>query len=194
MNLLEALKVLGIELSEEQKVKANELNENYIPHSRFNEVNEKYKESQKLITERDEQIKNLGANQSANEELKKQIEELTLKNQTQATEFENKYKEINRKNQFKSVVAKYGVKDKFLQSVEGMIDNTKLVENEDGSINGFDEQLTKILEDYPEYKDESKNLGNVGNGTTDNGSSTQAELEKVNKYRLAMGLKPKTNL
>ena len=52
----------------------------YVPKSRFDEVNEAKKQAEALITERDNQISELKKSEGANDELKKQIEQLQAEN------------------------------------------------------------------------------------------------------------------
>lgn len=177
MNLLEALKMLGIELNEEQSKKASELNENWIPKTRFDEVNEKCKEQQKMVAERDEQIKNLGESAKSVEEYQTQIAQLTEANQKANEEWSNKYKGLAQQNAFNSSVSKYHFKEKFLSQVNKMIDVEKLTE-QDGNWSGYDEQLAKISEDYPEFVDSNyQSAGSSHDGSSEiNRNSVQDDL------------------
>ena len=70
-------KLLAMGVTEEQATQImNELNGNFIPKSRFDEVNELKKSYQEQLKQRDTQLEELKKNVGDSEQLKKQIETL----------------------------------------------------------------------------------------------------------------------
>lgn len=187
MDLKEYIKSLGIELTEEQTKKLEEDNQNLIPKTRFDEVNQKLKDSQTMLSERDKQLEDLKASATNNEELKNKIAALEADNKKANEEWTTKYEELNFASAFKGAASKLKVKDKFLTQMQTQIDRSKLEKQEDGTYKGLDDALNKIIEDYPEYVDTTADLSGAGHQA---GGSGNVDIEKENSLRNAMGLPP----
>ena len=134
------------EITEAIMTESKTENANYIPKSRFDEVNAQVKDLKGQLTERDNQLKDLGAKAKDSETLSKQIAELQEANKQQKEQAEaatrNMAIDYALKNALKDNKAKY--EDLLL----GKFDRDKLKVKEDGTIEGIDEQLNGIKEGY----------------------------------------------
>lgn len=77
---------------------AAEISGNYVPKSRFDEVNEAKKNAESLVKERDKQLEDLKKSTGDNDALKKQIEQLQEDNKRIVKENEAKLKQMAREN------------------------------------------------------------------------------------------------
>lgn len=118
----------------------------YIPVSKFNEVNEAKKTLEADIKTRDTQLKDLSEKVKGNEELSKQIKDLTDLNTQNTTEYQNKIKEISFNNAIEKSLMKENAK--YTDILIPKFDKSKLVLNDDGSIVGLDDQLKTLKESY----------------------------------------------
>lgn len=76
-------KLIEMGLTEELATKvAKELDGNYVPKTRFNEVNTELKQAKDQVKERDSQLETLKKSVGDSDELKKQIETLQNENKT----------------------------------------------------------------------------------------------------------------
>ncbi len=87
------LKALGLNDDQVNKI-IEDQGKNFVPKTRFNEVNEAKKGLETNISERDKQLTELKKTSGNNEELKKQIEALQEANKTQAADFQVKLQKM----------------------------------------------------------------------------------------------------
>ena len=73
---------------------ANEEMKNYIPKTRFDEINNANKELKQQLTDRDQQLEELKKSAGDNQELQKQIQELQKANETTTADYERKLKQV----------------------------------------------------------------------------------------------------
>lgn len=143
---VEQIKALGISnLSDEDinkivNASTEELKE-YVLKTKFDEVNSAKKQLETDVKDRDKQIEEIKKNTGDNEELKKQIETLQGENKTAKEKYEAELKDLQITNAIKLAISG---KAHDSDLVAGLIDKSKLIPNEDGSITGLDEQI-KIL-------------------------------------------------
>lgn len=135
---------------------------NFIPKSRFNEVNEARKELDKKLKEKDEQLTKISKKYSENQDLVKEIEELKISNAKAVEEYESKLKA----NEFNYALdtALNGAKCRNLKSVKANLDMDS-IKFENGKLEGLDSQL-KALRESDSYLFEDvvpANTGGVGN-------------------------------
>lgn len=135
---------------------------NFIPKSRFNEVNEARKELDKKLKEKDEQLTEISKKYSENQDLVKEIEELKTSNAKAVEEYEAKLKA----NEFNYALdtALNGAKCRNLKSVKANLDMDS-IKLENGKLEGLDSQL-KALRESDSYLFEDvvpSNTGGVGN-------------------------------
>jgi len=141
----EALVALGITEEVAQKILGlhkNDINGNYIPKSRFDDVNEQLKEARSQISERDNQIAGLKKFEGTNQELTAKVKELQEQNKQKAAEFEKQLKDNKLKNAVKTALAD-SVFDSSL--VLGLIDLTKIdLDDKDEIKSGLKEQVESL--------------------------------------------------
>lgn len=135
---------------------------NFIPKSRFNEVNEARKELDKKLKEKDEQLSEISKKYSENQDLVKEIEDLKASNAKAVEEYEAKLKA----NEFNYALdtALNGAKCRNLKSVKANLDMDS-IKFENGKLEGLDAQL-KALKESDSYLFEDvvpSNTGGVGN-------------------------------
>lgn len=135
---------------------------NFIPKSRFNEVNEARKELDKKLKEKDEQLTEISKKYSENQDLVKEIEDLKASNAKAIEEYEAKLKA----NEFNYALdtALNGAKCRNLKSVKANLDMDS-IKFENGKLEGLENQL-KALKESDSYLFEDvvpANTGGVGN-------------------------------
>ena len=153
---------------------------NFIPKSRFNEVNEARKELDKKLKEKDEQLTEISKKYSENQGLVKEIEELKASNAKAVEEYEAKLKA----NEFNYALdtALNGAKCRNLKSVKANLDMNS-IKFENGKLEGLDSQL-KALRESDSYLFEDvvpANTGGVGNFARGKGAKIDKEgFKKMN--------------
>ena len=123
-------------LTEDQAKKVmGELDGNFVPKSRFNEVNEENKTLKKSVSDRDKQLEDLKKSSGDNAALQQQISDLQKQNADQ----EKAHSEDNAVE-----IALSGAKAKNGKAVKAMLDMSKVKMGEDGKLSGFDEQIEAL--------------------------------------------------
>lgn len=135
---------------------------NFIPKSRFNEVNEAKKDLVKKLAEKDEQLTEISKKYSENEGLVKEIEELKASNAKSIEEYEAKIKA----NEFNYALdgALNNAKCKNVKALKALLDMDS-IKYQDNKFEGLDDQL-KALKESDSYLFEDvapSNTGGVGN-------------------------------
>ena len=117
------------------KLHSSALDNNFIPKTRFNELNEKYKAMKEDLTKRDTQIEELKKSAKGNEDLQKQIEALQLENKN--TKISNAVEK-----------ALMGARAKNVTAVKALLKDLDKAEfADDGSIKGLEEQIKTLKAD-----------------------------------------------
>lgn len=140
---------------------------NFIPKSRFDQVNQAKKELEAQLKDRDTQLADLSKNNKDNESLLNQIKDLQALNKQTTADYENKINQI----QFDYALegALNNAKCKNSKALRALldIDNVKLNE---GKLEGLEEQLNKLKEsdsylfDLETTPANTGGLGNFGRG------------------------------
>lgn len=140
---------------------------NFIPKSRFEQVNQAKKELEVQVKERDTQLADLSKNNKDNESLLNQIKELQTLNKQTTTDYEAKINQM----QFDYALegALINAKCKNSKALRALldIDNVKFNENK---FEGLEEQLNKLKEsdsylfDLDTAPQNTGGLGNFGRG------------------------------
>lgn len=162
--LKELLEKLGLsEKYEDIKKGVEQAYKDYIPKSRFDEVNEQKKEYKKMLEERDKQLKDLSEKAKGNEELQNKIKELEEANKKSADEYEKKIKE-----QAFNFALENSLRDnkaKNIKAVMALLDLDEIKQDGDKLL-GLDTQLEKLRDSDPYlFEDESTttSTGSQGN-------------------------------
>ena len=141
---------------------------NYIPRTKFNEVNEKVKSLEGEIATRDAQLKELGEKAKGNAELEKQIADLTEANSKTKAEYEAKLKDITLNTAIEKALT--ANQAKYVDLLVTKINKEKLVLDGDKVI-GLDDQIGSLKEQFKDLfgetritgKDEQSNPGSNPN-------------------------------
>lgn len=148
---LEKLKeVLGEELYKqcEPKLQGKDYffaeGKDFIPISKFNEVNDAKKEAEKQLQERDKQLDQLQKSVKGNEELTKQINDLKEANTKAQEEYNAKVLEIQKSYELDKVLTSSGARNS--SALKGMLDLSKC-EFKEGKYTGLEEQIAQLKKD-----------------------------------------------
>ncbi len=140
----EEIVALGVDEELAQKIadaSAEELKD-YIPKSRFDEVNDAKKAAEKLVEERDGQLEELKKSSGNAEELQKQIEELQEANKTAAKKYADDLKQMQIDNAVEKAIASANGKN--AKAIRALLDLEKAELSEDGTVKGLSEQLEAL--------------------------------------------------
>lgn len=142
MKLKEQL--IGMGLTEEQAKKVIDeiVDGNYVPKSRFNEVNEENKTLKQSVADRDKQLEDLKKSSGDNAELKKQIETLQKQNADQKKAHDAEMVQLKLDNAVDAALTAAGAKN--AKAVKALFDMSKVKLGEDGKLTGWDEQLSAV--------------------------------------------------
>lgn len=117
----------------------------FIPKTRFDEVNEAKKNAESLVKERDKQLEEVKKSTGDNEELKKQIETLQEQNKTAKAEYEANIKKMQIDNAVATALMGAGAKN--VTAVKALLKDLDKAEiTEDGSIKGLADQIKALTE------------------------------------------------
>ncbi|ACZ08292.1 Phage minor structural protein GP20 [Sebaldella termitidis] len=150
---MEKEKLIKLGLTEEQadKVIAEhkaQLEGNYIPKSRFDDVNNAKKKLEKDIAERDKQLKTLKEDTNTNEELKTIIEKLEADNKAANDDYKKEIAALKLNAAIESTLLTQKAKN--IKAVKSLLDISKIsLENE--NLSGLEEQI-KVLKEAEDSK------------------------------------------
>lgn len=155
----EQLKELNLEetqVNSVMKLHKEAIDGNYVPKSRFNEINGELNQYKDDIKKRDEQLEELQKLEP--EKLQERITELQQDNESQKEEFDKQMKQLKVDHALTTQLNQAKVKNNKAVAALLNLDDTELDEN--GLIKGLDEQLTKLKEsdDYLFNSDDAKKL------------------------------------
>ncbi|HBF5147637.1 TPA: phage scaffolding protein [Clostridioides difficile] len=155
---------IALGLTEElaKKAESESLSElkNYIPKTRFDEVNTAKKQLENDIKDRDKQLEDLKINSGNSEELKKQIETLQEENKNKDIKYQEELQDLKLSNAIKlSISGK--VHDEELAA--GLFDKSKLILGDDGKVAGIEEQL-KIIQESKKFLFKEEKQSNPKSG------------------------------
>lgn len=142
MKLKEQLVEIGLTEETAQKVMDEVVGKNYVPKSRFNEVNEENKTLKKSVADYDKQFEDLKKSSGDNTALQQQIAELQRQNNDQKKAHEAEMAQLRLDNAIDSALTSAGAKN--VKAVKPFIDATKVKLDEDGKLTGLDEQLKEV--------------------------------------------------
>lgn len=158
-------KLMELGLTEELASKvAKELDGNYVPKARFNEVNSELKTAKDQVKDRDSQLETLKKSVGDAEELKKQIETLQNDNKAKDDAHAAEIKQIKIDAAVDKALA--DAKAKNPKAVKALLDLAKAELADDGTIKGLDAQIKGLTE-----AEDSKFLFEVDNSQNKNNNS-----------------------
>lgn len=134
---------------------ANYIKTNYIDKNKFDEVNTAKSNLETQIANRDKQLKDLKATTGNKEEFEAKIKELQEANKTAKAQYEANLKNLRIDSAIKLKIAGIAQDSDI---VAGLIDKTKLIVSDDGTVTGLDEQLNPLKTSKPFlFKDDKAN-------------------------------------
>jgi len=140
--------LIELGLSEEDAKKVEEASKEelkvYVPKDRFDEVNNRKKQLESDVTERDKQLEELKKNVGNAEELTKQIETLQAENKANNEKHEAEVKEIKITNAIEKSLT--GAKAKNIKAVKALLELENVELLEDGSIKDLDKHIKALKE------------------------------------------------
>lgn len=170
MTLKELLQKLGI--AEDKIENATQefkafLDGEYVPKSRFNEVNAEKKNLETAVADRDKQLKTLKDSEGDITTLKDKITKLQAENKANALKAEQDLKNLKIST---AVQLAIGDTAQDAELVANLIDKSKLILGEDGKVTGLNEQLKELKTNKsflfkPEGDPKFKYDPNKGSGT-----------------------------
>ena len=156
------LKEMGLSDEQIDKFVKEAINDKFIPKHRFDEVNEKNKQLEADVKDRDTQINNLKKFEGDNATLKTKIEELETANKQKDEENAKAIKTLKIDNAI-NYALDGKVEKGYADLVLGLIDKNSIILKDDGTVAGLDEQIEKIRTDKPKlFKEVSEDDGDEG--------------------------------
>ena len=142
----------------------------YVPKSRFNEVNAEKKTLETAVADRDKQLKSLKDSEGDVQALKDQITKLQADNKANALKAAEDLKALKLST---AVQLAIGDSAQDAELVANLIDKSKLILGEDGKVTGLNEQLKELKTNKsflfkPEGDPKFKYDPNKGSGTPTN--------------------------
>ena len=154
------LKEMGLSDEQIEKFVKEGINDKFIPKHRFDEVNEKNKQLESDVKDRDTQIANLKKFEGDNANLKSKIEELETANKQKDEENAKAIKALKIDNAI-NYALDGKVEKGYGDLVLGLIDKNSIILKDDGTVAGLDEQIEKIKTDKPKlFKEQGSDDGN----------------------------------
>ena len=162
---------------------------NFIPKSRFDQVNQAKKELEVQLKDRDTQLADLSKNNKDNESLLNQIKDLQALNKQTTTDYENKINQI----QFDYALdgALTNAKSKNNKALKALLDMNS-IKYQDGKLEGLQEQIEALQKDASYLFDlntaptNTGGLGSFGrnNQIENSGSSQSAFMDAIRNNSL----------
>lgn len=176
--LKEILKNSGIEDEKIDELVGSinkELPKHFIPKNKYNEIAEIRKDLEEQLNTANATIEELKKSNKDNEELQKQIKQYEEQLKNLKAESEAKIRDLTLDNAIKLALKENAKYDDLLI---GKVDKSKLIIKEDGTIEGLEEQIKTLKEDYKELFVEP-----LGGYTPNNkgGSQTNSDLVQIEK-------------
>jgi hypothetical protein len=161
--------------------------EQFIPKSRFDEVNNEKKELKSLIGQRDSQISELQTKFKSNEDLSKELENYKSLNTKAEQEFNAKLEQVKFDYELQQALAKANVRN--LKATKALLDLEKVKLDGDKLV-GLEEQI-KTLQESDGYLFQTKEPTLPTKGGIELSGNPKGVDQLEEKLRKSMGLKPK---
>ena len=161
---------------------------NFIPKSRFDQVNQAKKELEVQLKDRDTQLADLSKNNKDNESLLNQIKDLQALNKQTTTDYENKINQM----QFDYALdgALTNAKSKNNKALKALLDMNS-IKYQEGKFEGLQEQIEALQKDASYLFDldtTPQNTGGLGNFGRGNSSTITKEQFRSMSYMEKMDL------
>lgn len=168
--------LIAMGLSDEQAEKVvtlhkSELDGNYIPKKRFDEVNETKKTLEETVKERDKQLDKLKKDNGDNEKLQSDIKELQKANADQQKAYEAKIAQIQLDNAVNNALSGAGAKNtvavRAMIATAADVSKFKLLEN--GTVEGLSDAIEAVRKSDPYmFREQENKFSGFQPGNSDN--------------------------
>lgn len=143
--------IASLNLSDEAKKKATEglknfLKDNYVEKAKFDEATTAKSNLEMQIKERDKQLETLKKTAGDKEKLESTIKQLQEENKSSKIKYEQDLKNLRIDS---AVKLKLTNTAQDVDIVASLIDKTKLIVGDDGSVTGLDEQINPLKQSKP---------------------------------------------
>lgn len=165
----------------------------FIPKGKFNELSESKKVSDKALDEANRTLEELKKNAGLSDEYKKQIEELKTANSKAQEEYQRQIKQMKLDTAIDNALT--GAKARNNKAVRALLDTSKIVLADDGTVTGIKEQLDTIVKDNSYLFEASTDDNNPrfgANSNRGNGGGTSADALQAAMFAAA-GISQNTN-
>ena len=154
---------------------------NFIPKSRFDQVNQAKKELEVQLKDRDTQLAELSKNNKDNENLLNQIKDLQALNKQTTTDYENKINQMQFDYALDSALT--NAKSKNNKALKALLD-VDSIKYQEGKFEGLQEQIEALQKDASYLFDLNTapaNTGGLGNFGRSGSSENDAFLKAFNE-------------
>lgn len=187
MSIEEVLALFGVtktpeevkEIIKERKIFVGE--GEFIPKSRFDEVNTQVKDIKTQVEERDGQIATLKASAKGNDELTKKIEELEASNKKASEEYANRLAEFKLGSAIDQELLSAGARD--VKAVRATLDLTDITLDKNGKVQGLSELVDNSKKDKSFLWNLDKSKDEAGKGIDKQSKTTESEWADMRKIR-----------
>lgn len=143
--------IASLNLADEAKKKATEglkkfLKDNYVEKAKFDETTTAKSNLEMQIKERDKQLETLKKTAGDKEKLESTIQQLQEENKSSKTKYEQDLKNLRIDS---AVKLKLTNTAQDVDIVASLIDKTKLIVSDDGTVAGLDEQINPLKQSKP---------------------------------------------
>lgn len=143
--------IASLNLADDAKKKAieglkNFLKDNYVEKAKFDEATTAKSNLETQIKERDKQLETLKKTDGDKEKLESTIKQLQEENKSSKTKYEQDLKNLRIDS---AVKLKLTNTAQDVDIVASLIDKTKLIVGDDGSVTGLDEQINPLKQSKP---------------------------------------------
>ncbi len=146
MDLKELLTAAGVASEAADKIVAD-INEEYAPKAKLNEIGEENKALKAQLSERDKQLTDLKKDTGDNADLKKKIEEMQALNVEKDKYYAAEISKLKLDNAVDMALVQAGAKN--IKAVRGVLEIDKMQIGNDGNIIGLKETLDKVKQSDP---------------------------------------------
>lgn len=157
----EELLALGVNEEQAKKIVADQ-EQNFVPASKFQEIQKGKKALDAQLADRDKQLKDLQAKAGDNDELKKQIQTLQDDNKKAEKKYKAELHQIALNNAIDKALTSARARNN--KAVRALLDMDGVDLDEDGKLIGVSKQLKKLAEDEGTkflFKEENTTGGNT---------------------------------
>jgi len=142
MKLKEQLVAMGMSEELAQKVIDEVVDGNFVPKSRFNEVNEENKNLKKAAGDHAQQLEDLKKSNGDNATLQQQITDLQKANADMQKAHDAEIAQLKLTNAIEAALMSAGAKN--VKAARSLLDDSKLKLGDDGKVSGLEEQINTI--------------------------------------------------